>query len=543
MHDDQLIFMISLPRSGSTMLQKILGGHSEIYTRSEPWLMLHPLHALKSKHVQTRYNASLAEAGVRDFISSLPEDGEGFYYQRLRECYLSMYEPYLQSSGKSRFLDKTPRYYEIFDELQRTFPNAKFIILYRNPLAVLASMLNTWVKGRFEILKNYKGDLEEGVEFLSRDFSDYPNTYCIRYEELLGNPEEQVRSLFHFLQLDFEPECIHYGKSPVEQWLYGDPKTVYEKSSPDAAHADGWLNQLSSPESYKLISDYLQQLGRSRFDKLGYDFGQFENLLKEIGARYSHLNSINLSLRDLMRSDRESLEHFKKQISLLNRTISGLQENNKNIEIRFNESHDLLAQKELRMEESRKLPQSKDLIIKDLEALIINKSLRIKECQEVLKEIREEQGKEREGYKYIEKMRLVVEQDLKEKILSTERALEASKLEANNSITDLQREVVEKNSSLKQYQDLIANQEQEITAAVSLAAEAGGQLAVLMSSIGKLKQHRVLLAPRNKFHAYKQLLETNNSIAKMRNSKPRDDISSMVYQIGSRKMEKSIDQE
>ena len=54
---ENLIFIISQPRAGSTLLQRILGGHPEIHTAAEPWIMLHPLYALKSKGCSAEYNA------------------------------------------------------------------------------------------------------------------------------------------------------------------------------------------------------------------------------------------------------------------------------------------------------------------------------------------------------------------------------------------------------------------------------------------------------------------------------------------------------
>jgi len=53
--DDQgsnLIFILSLPRSGSTLLQRILGGHSQVHTVAEPWLMLNPLYALRETGIE-----------------------------------------------------------------------------------------------------------------------------------------------------------------------------------------------------------------------------------------------------------------------------------------------------------------------------------------------------------------------------------------------------------------------------------------------------------------------------------------------------------
>lgn len=305
MQDDQLIFLISMPRSGSTLLQKILGAHSEIYTRSEPWLMLHALYALREDGIQTRYNAKVAAAGVQDFVSEIPDKGKNFYYESLRNCYLSLYSTYLKQSGKARFLDKTPRYYEVFDELQNTFPNAKFIILYRNPLAVLASILSTWIRGNYSGLLEYRSDLCEGASFLQRDFSIYSNTHTIKYEELLLNPDSETARLFQFLDLPSQPNCINYGKKNGERWKYGDPLTVYEKSRPDAEHLNAWRKQLEITDTRKLLFDYLLILGRAGFERIGYDFEEALASFSKFEPDKPQLEN-PLSLRELLRIDTEN---------------------------------------------------------------------------------------------------------------------------------------------------------------------------------------------------------------------------------------------
>ena len=52
-----LIFLISQPRAGSTLTQRILGSHQDIHTISEPWIMLHPFYALRDKGCQMEYSA------------------------------------------------------------------------------------------------------------------------------------------------------------------------------------------------------------------------------------------------------------------------------------------------------------------------------------------------------------------------------------------------------------------------------------------------------------------------------------------------------
>ena len=67
-----LIFLISQPRAGSTLTQKILGCHSQIHTISEPWMMLHPLYALKHRGYQAEYQSDLAFQGLENTLNILP---------------------------------------------------------------------------------------------------------------------------------------------------------------------------------------------------------------------------------------------------------------------------------------------------------------------------------------------------------------------------------------------------------------------------------------------------------------------------------------
>jgi len=78
---------------------------------------------------------------------NLHPEGEDAYFQAVRQMTLNLYGGVLQNSGKRYFLDKTPRYYYILPELYRTFPEAKYILLLRNPLAILCSIFNTFVQG------------------------------------------------------------------------------------------------------------------------------------------------------------------------------------------------------------------------------------------------------------------------------------------------------------------------------------------------------------------------------------------------------------
>ena len=137
----KLIFLISLPRSGSTLLQKVLNSHSDIQTKSEPWIMLHPIYALRQGGYSAEYNEQLAFKALGIFLRDLP-NREETYIEGLRLMFSHIYSMALNELNSKYFLDKTPRYYEIIPELYSIFPEAKFVVLLRNPVAVLNSRVH-----------------------------------------------------------------------------------------------------------------------------------------------------------------------------------------------------------------------------------------------------------------------------------------------------------------------------------------------------------------------------------------------------------------
>jgi len=67
---EDLIFIISQPRSGSTLLQRILGGHPEIQTSAETWLLLHPTYAFRDSGIETEYDSRFSAQGVEEFLTN-----------------------------------------------------------------------------------------------------------------------------------------------------------------------------------------------------------------------------------------------------------------------------------------------------------------------------------------------------------------------------------------------------------------------------------------------------------------------------------------
>ncbi len=276
---NNLIFVISQPRAGSTLLQRMLACHSQIYSVGEPWLMLHPLYGLKDDGVKADFNTSRARLALNEFVQQLPGKGSE-YYEGLRLMGEHIYNSALAGTGKTCFLDKTPRYYFIISELSRTFPDAKFIFLHRNPLSILASMCTTWATTRFLFPYDFKHDLLSAPRLILEGEKLLGKRACIiRYESLVESPESELQRLFDYLNMPFEKNIIEYGKSGDPKWLYGDNTNINRYDKPENASAAKWVDFIDSPQNWRFAHDYVRYLGPGLLDALGYPY---DVLMEEI---------------------------------------------------------------------------------------------------------------------------------------------------------------------------------------------------------------------------------------------------------------------
>ena len=114
------IFLLSLPRSGSTLVQRVLAAHPQVATAAEPWVLLPHLYATRERGIAAEYTQPIAARAIAEFLRSLP-NGERDYREALHDFVIDLYTR-ASSEGATYFLDKTPRYHYIVDDLLETFP-------------------------------------------------------------------------------------------------------------------------------------------------------------------------------------------------------------------------------------------------------------------------------------------------------------------------------------------------------------------------------------------------------------------------------------
>jgi len=279
---ENLIFLISQPRAGSTLLQRILAGHPEVHTLAEPWIMLHPVYALKRKGIKTEYESDLAREALGNFLADVPESYE-LYIKALREMGSVLYDRALGLSGKRFFLDKTPRYYYIIPELYRIFPKANFIILLRNPMAVLSSVLATWAGNRPEALlkTGHYADVMEGPHYIIEGMRQLKEkAIVVHYENLVMNSKRIVWTLCERLGLRFYESMLQYGLRPLSKGRFGDLFGIVKHDRAVSDYVDKWVKNLTSPELVEFAHRYLTTLGSQVFSYMGYPYDQIKTRLE-----------------------------------------------------------------------------------------------------------------------------------------------------------------------------------------------------------------------------------------------------------------------
>jgi hypothetical protein len=285
--EERLIFLIGSPRSGTTLLARMIGAHSAVAAPPEPHLMPPLAHLGYQETVrEAPYDPIITQRGLREFVGSLP-GGEADYFDAMRAFTDTLYQRGLTASGAERFLDKTPAYALVLDFLARLYPRARYVVITRNPLAVWSSFVESFFDGDQEVAHAHNPLLERYVPAIARFVREQPVPLVhVRYEELVREPEQQMRRVCDSLGLTFEPGMVDYGSAEGAGGTaprgLGDPVTVSRESRPTTRLLGKWAEELAAdPAKIIQAQEILERLVDPDLETWGYSRSQ---LLADLDA-------------------------------------------------------------------------------------------------------------------------------------------------------------------------------------------------------------------------------------------------------------------
>lgn len=270
-----LVFLLSAPRAGSTMLGAMLGTHSRLHCPAEPWIQLLADPLDESLGVaENVFDHALAQTALRSFAEPVQQQAAARAYA----C--SAYNAALAGAAKPVLVDKTPRYYHLLPRLAERWPSARFLWLQRSPLDVIASCKTTWNLPVAEMTGDPVTSHTFDVTLAFHRFIAFfrhpdPARRIIRYEELVADPAGQLSAVCSWLGVDFEPPMVEYGRNRglvahYAEATVGDRKTL-DHARPHAHSIGRWREVLTGPE----VATILRTLGSDCF------------LLQEYAAEYT----------------------------------------------------------------------------------------------------------------------------------------------------------------------------------------------------------------------------------------------------------------
>ena len=210
-HDsEEPIFIVGLPRTGTTLVERILSSHPQVYSAGELTNFSLALKRATGTTSSFVLDVATLEAAVQ--IDS----------RKLGRDYIDSTRP--RTGHTPRFIDKMPLNFLYAGLLSRTLPRAKIICLRRNPLDSCLSNYRQLFATSFSYY-NYSYDLlDTGRYYIAFDAlarhwaTSIPQNYCeVHYEVVVKDTEREARRLLAFCGLPWDPSCLsfHENAAPV----------------------------------------------------------------------------------------------------------------------------------------------------------------------------------------------------------------------------------------------------------------------------------------------------------------------------------------
>lgn len=199
----QPIFILGLPRSGTTMLERMLGNHSQVQSAGE----------LPDFEAQLRWTADTRRTRATEFLAHL----SSLDWAELGGRYLA--QTRWRAGGKRRFIDKQPPNWEIAGFIRAALPQARILHLVREPMDVCFSNWRAFLGDQYQ----YSYDLVSLASYhqayrrvMAHWHRLLPGTILdVTHGELVGDPEATMRKVVAFCGLEWEPGCLDMRNNPV----------------------------------------------------------------------------------------------------------------------------------------------------------------------------------------------------------------------------------------------------------------------------------------------------------------------------------------
>lgn len=193
---DNMIFIVGMPRSGTTLTEQILSSHSDVLALGEQNFM-----------------TSITNDILKDIERSGKVSSE--HIQTIRKLYTSEIKKFNNENNCIFLTDKTPHNFIYIGFILSAFPNAKVINLSRDPIAVSWSIYKTYFPADglrysydFDDIAEFYKNYIDLMEFWNQLFQN--KIYTLNYESIIKEQESTTKNLLEYCNLQWDEKCLEF---------------------------------------------------------------------------------------------------------------------------------------------------------------------------------------------------------------------------------------------------------------------------------------------------------------------------------------------
>lgn len=283
--------VVGSPRSGTTLLRLMLDSHPELAIPPETWF-LPVVGRLEGENLRERFFQAIVSfpesapawndfgipaedfhAGLREIEPFEPAEGIRLFYRM-----------YAARFGKPRWGDKTPLYGRQLPCLQELLPEARFIHIVRDGRDAAVSLRQRWFSPGYDIEVQAQ-HWKENVSAARENGTAVRHFLELRFEDLIRDPESELRRICSFADLDFHPDMLRYHERAPARLEEHQGRTL----------ADGTVlvsrEERLRQQAHTTRPPDLAKIGIWRSELSEEDARRFEEIAGELLTAYGYLLS------------------------------------------------------------------------------------------------------------------------------------------------------------------------------------------------------------------------------------------------------------
>ena len=236
------IFIVGLPRSGSTLIEQIMATHSAVEGTMELPDIIAIARRLSGRKARSQ------TSNYPEILASLDADA----LAKLGSEYLERTQ-IQRKLGRPHFIDKMPNNFAHVGLIHLILPNARLIDARRHPLGCCFSVFKQhFARGQaFSYEQTELGRYYADYADLMAHFDDVlpGRIHRVLYEDMVNDPEREVRRLLDYCGLPFEEECLHfYRNSRAVRTASSEQvrQPIFREGVDQWRHYEPWLEPLKS---------------------------------------------------------------------------------------------------------------------------------------------------------------------------------------------------------------------------------------------------------------------------------------------------------